>query len=295
MIENPDELLRRLRLGREEYVQRLLTMLILGGAYPRWNTASTLSSEGEEFLRRLEMLSFGDAGPWAAPAFIDEFDLPRRHADEKGSAPDWAVRDENRLWLIELKTEPGSHRPTQLPAYFELGRHHHPTHRIDLTYLTGPLEKPPPPVPAGSRYAHLTWADVLPLVRDIWGAKQPTVVEQLDRVLCALDQKWTVWREAATAETAPRSLDPVEEALQLAHRTAEDHQQRALEYAAESLEELQEIRLAVRNAIRSSDEVALHHVAPWLWNASTTDGRARTDAGREVGYELRLSWGRATV
>lgn len=292
MIENPDELLSRLRLGREEYVQRLLTMLILDGAYPRWNTASTMSLEGEEFMRRLEVLAFGDAGSWKAPVFIDEFDLPRRHADEQGSAPDWAVRDENRLWLIELKTERGSHRPTQLPAYFDLGQHHHPTHRIDLTYLTGPLNKPPPPVPAGSRYAHLTWADVLPLVRDTWGVSQPAVVEQLERVLGALHQKWTAWGEAATAETAP---DPVEEALQLAHRTAEDRQQRALEYLAQSLEALQEIRLAVRNAIRSSDEAVLRHVVPWLWDAAKTDGRAKTDAGRDIGYELRLSWGRTTV
>src|SRR4051812_34898540 len=35
-MEDPDVLLRRLRLGREEYCQRLLTMLILDGAYPRW-------------------------------------------------------------------------------------------------------------------------------------------------------------------------------------------------------------------------------------------------------------------
>lgn len=55
------------------------------------------------------------------------------------------------------------------------------------------------------------------------------------------------------------------------------------------------MRLAVRNAIRSSDEVALRHVAPWLWDAAKTDGRAKTDAGRDIGYELRLSWGRTTV
>ena len=39
-IEDPDVLLRRLRLGREEYCQRLLTMLIIGDAYPRWNSVN---------------------------------------------------------------------------------------------------------------------------------------------------------------------------------------------------------------------------------------------------------------
>ena len=36
MLEDPVRLLGRLRLGREEYCQRLLTMLILAGPYPSW-------------------------------------------------------------------------------------------------------------------------------------------------------------------------------------------------------------------------------------------------------------------
>lgn len=34
-FEDPASLLGRLKLGREEYCQRLLTMLILDGPYPR--------------------------------------------------------------------------------------------------------------------------------------------------------------------------------------------------------------------------------------------------------------------
>jgi hypothetical protein len=37
-FETPAQLLARLRLGREEFCQRLLTSLILHGPYPRWNT-----------------------------------------------------------------------------------------------------------------------------------------------------------------------------------------------------------------------------------------------------------------
>ena len=57
---------------------------------------------------------------------------------ERGGAPDWAVLTANRLWMIELKTEPGSHRRGQLHGYFELGRHYNPDKSLDLTYLTGP-------------------------------------------------------------------------------------------------------------------------------------------------------------
>ena len=54
----------------------------------------------------------------------------------------------HRLWLIELKTEAASHRPHQIPYYFQLGAHHFPKHAVDITYVTGPLLKPAPPRPA---------------------------------------------------------------------------------------------------------------------------------------------------
>ena len=68
--------------------------------------------------------------------FVDELDLPRRHEDEPGCAPDYGVLMDARLWIIELKTERGSDRHGQVETYFELGRHHYPQLRIDLTYLT---------------------------------------------------------------------------------------------------------------------------------------------------------------
>ena len=42
----------------------------------------------------------------------------------------------DRLWIIELKTERGSDRSGQVESYFELGRHHYPDLRVDVTYLT---------------------------------------------------------------------------------------------------------------------------------------------------------------
>ncbi|MFI7691268.1 hypothetical protein ACIBQ6_19515 [Nonomuraea sp. NPDC049655] len=58
-MEDPLRLLRRLRLGREEYCQRLMTMLILDGPYPAWNSRNRPSSRGVRFLRSLDVLSFG--------------------------------------------------------------------------------------------------------------------------------------------------------------------------------------------------------------------------------------------
>ena len=114
-------------------------MLIVGGPYPKWNTRSRPSPAGERFLAALQELSFGTA-EWAdGPAFVDEFELAKRHDGEAGGAPDWAVLWPERVWLVELKTERSSHRPGQIPGYFELARHHHPACAVDITYLTPPL------------------------------------------------------------------------------------------------------------------------------------------------------------
>jgi hypothetical protein len=293
-IEDPEALLARLRLGREEYVQRLLTQLILDAPYPRWNTESTPSADGLRFLAMLEELSFASAGSWDEPVYVDELDLPKRHEGEKGSAPDLALRDGKRLWLIELKTEAGSHRADQIPAYYELGRHHFPSHHLDMTYLTGPLTKPVPAVPDGCRYAHVTWDAVLPLIEEVWGDSQPVQpsVTMLREVLEGLGSGWTQWRVdrlGISAADLKATRDPVDEALELARATAADHRQRALEFRPGSLEALQQLRHDVLAAIRSTGQAGLLHVRPWLWQV-TSGGRPLTVSGNDVGYELRLSW-----
>ncbi|GAA2161971.1 hypothetical protein [Actinomadura napierensis] len=90
-LQDPSPLLDQLKLGREEYCQRLLTMLILDGAYPKWNGRNRPGAKGIEFLRALDTLCF-DAAPWTgAPLFVDEFELPKRHDAEAGAAPDYAL------------------------------------------------------------------------------------------------------------------------------------------------------------------------------------------------------------
>jgi hypothetical protein len=297
--EDPFDMLRRLKLGREETCQRLITMLILDAPYPRWNTQSVPSSKGLEFLQLLDAQSFGASLVTDPAVFVDELDLPRRHEHERGSAPDWAVLTADRLWMIELKTERGSHRADQIPGYFELGRHYHPDKAIDLTYLTGVLSKPAPTLGPGMRYAHLHWHDVVPLVRSVWEGSETTfhtrAVEVLDLVLSGLDGSWQDWRDTHVGSRAPvQTVEPVAAAIELAELTAADHAQRALEHEEKTLEDLQTLRLEVSEVLRGSAEQGLRHVRPWLWNHATSTGVALTASGAKTGYELRLSWYRSS-
>ena len=209
--EDPAALLGRLRLGREEFLQRLLTTLIVGGTYPRWNTRSTPTPQGAHFLRRLDELSFEQAAPAGPQVFIDELELKPRTESEPGGAPDWAVLSQNRLWLIELKTEAASHRPHQIPYYFQLGAHHFPEHTVDVTYITGPLMKPAPGTDERHRYAHVRWESVLPLVAETWGEdRRPEVRRLVDVVQDAgssLDERWADWRGRFTGHDH-RSVEP---------------------------------------------------------------------------------------
>jgi len=282
-VEDPHKLLRRLRLGREEYCQRLLTMLVLDGDYPPWNTRSTPSTAGLAFLRALDELSFGAADLPADTAFVDELDLPRRTDDEPGCAPDYGVLTADRLWIIELKTERGSNRSGQVESYFELGRHHHPERRTDLTYLT-PGMAAVASAPPGSRLAQVTWDQVRPLIDAAWsGSSGPTraVYDALVEAVASIGSPWTVWREKTLNDLTAK-------AARTARLTAQDGRERALDYAAGSLGELQELRVAVLYEFRRP-ESPLRAITPWLWDAATSGGQALTEAGRVHGYELRFS------
>jgi hypothetical protein len=173
MWESPRELWRRLKLGREEYLQRLITTLIVGGDPPAWNVPQTPSWQGQLFLRLLDGLAHGEPpgrqASTGADVFVDEYLLPKIEESARNGWPDWAVLWPDRVWVIELKTEQGSHRDDQLPYYLRLATAAHPGCRIDLTYITGPLRIPAPTLGHGQRYGHLQWSQVSPLVRPCGG------------------------------------------------------------------------------------------------------------------------------
>lgn len=267
--EDPQSMPARLRLGREEFAQRLLTSLILGGPYPRWNTRNTPSTAGVAFLLALDALSFGQPSE-PAEVFVDELDLPRRHEDERGGAPDQAVLWDDRVWLIELKTEPGSYRRDQLPSYFDLGAHHFPAARVDITYLTPQMSVAAPDIVAPNRYAHVTWDAVADIVDLVWGrsslADERSVSAMLLRVIATLGTPASAWREAvvedghrATAgaspptpppsETAATTSDTLDAAVAAARLTRDDGRQRAVNLEQSSLEALQDLRLHVRRRL----------------------------------------------
>jgi hypothetical protein len=296
-LETPVELANRLRLGREEFVQRLLTTLILEAPYPRWNSRSSVSEDGLTFLRSLWDLS--ELGPWppeADPEFVDEFELPGRHDDETGGAPDYAVVWPDRLWMIELKTEARSHRQGQLRLYFELAHHHYRGLPIDLTYLTPPLRSTYEHDGPG-RYAHVTWEQVAPRLADCWSqVERPDQVAIRDGLLAAIarlhsdtpgDYLASLRTQHPPAPVAPS--DPLVLGLELAAATADDREQRALEYGAANLEDLQELRKELRDALAHSEAGSpLLHVRPWIWTHAT-DGRPMTAAGADTGAEVRFS------
>jgi hypothetical protein len=300
LLESPTTLLGRLRLGREEFCQRLLTMLILEAPYPKWNSRNRPSEAGCQFLRRLDALSFGEASWDEEPVFVDEIELLGRTDDDKAGYPDWAALWPERTWIIELKTEKASHRPDQLPYYFNLGRHHYPTCAIDLTYLTPPMQAPLDPPGEWARYGHVTWDQLLDLIHETWGSSEDsavrTIVDAVTETIEQLPQPSRAWRElwADRVHKPPEVIEPaplddiVARALELVDQTANDGKQRALEYQAPSLAALAALRVEVRDAICSGPDEARHFVMPWLWRWESL-GEPLTAGGRETGFELRLS------
>jgi hypothetical protein len=324
MWESPVELWRRLRLGREEYLQRLITTLIAGGEPPGWNTSISPSEQGGYFLQQLDEVAYGNGSEqaWTEPeAFVDEYLLPKLEEAASNGWPDWAVLWADRTWVIELKTEAASHREDQLPYYLLLAAAAHPRSRLDLTYITGPLTKPAPRLLPSQRYTHLTWAEVLPLIEGVWGSDHHpqvaayvsmvrTVIGNLDKLRPAEQRTSVVGQDPKLSSTAPlpdtkADRDATVEAafmsdgdvnmevrcgelLEMARSTATDGRQRGVGAANPTdLEVLRDKALAQIDQLPPDD--ATRFVLPWLWTEGQTGGRALTPEGAEFGHELRFS------
>lgn len=321
MWESPTALWRRLKLGREEYLQRLVTTLVLDGDAPPWNTPRSPGDAGRRFLQLLDEAAHGPRrrGRHAVPPdrFVDEYLLPKLEDDAANGWPDWAVLWPDRIWVIELKTEAGSHRADQLPYYLRLAAAAHPDCRLDLAYITGPLMKPPPALLEGQRYSHLTWDRVVPLIQEVWGEDtRPEVAAYVGMVITLVSNlgklKSSEQRQIVLAQPAedppavsapdlgpsrlteepttpvPANLPEPSLPLDLARATAADGRQRA--FGAQNPEELEALRdRALADIGRLDPDDVTRFVLPWLWDAMRTDGQALTPEGAEFGYELRFS------
>jgi hypothetical protein len=303
----------------------LLTELILDGRYPPYNSRLRPSPRGAAFLGALHELSFGeDTVSLRDPVFVDEIDFPARHPDEKGCAPDYTVFVDDRCWIIELKTEPGSHRARQIPDYFERAHHYHPELRVDITYLTAGLRVPfQPQTQPWERYVHIEWAQTTDLILSIWSDVTDERVREIATMLLTgithLHEPAGEWWPRLGYRLEPAAVVEAAEALpsggsllakhttslasaalgnglDLAMSTAQDGRQRAVGLEAGGLEALDELRLGLRRACRAEPpESPLRKVQPWLWSVASSRGRALTTAGAQTGYEVRLSRNRSAT
>lgn len=192
--------------------------------------------------------------------------------------------------MIELKTERRSHRPDQLPHYAQLARHHHAAKQRELLYVTPTMEVSPPSDLSGSRFAHLSWAALSPMIRATWGEVPGWESVVADRLLW-----WTEESEAGRPlperGVVPPARGPGERlrrAVGLAVEVQRDRQQRAVEVDVSDPERLEELRLDVDQELRSRGDAP--NVLAWLWSEATSGGSALSGFGRRTGVELRLSY-----
>ncbi len=281
--EDPDLILKKHKLGREEYCQRMLTSLVLARPQPRWNTKNKPSEKGKLFLERLYELSF--SSKLDSPLeFVDEFDLPAFNADEKGATPDYAIFTSTKLWIVELKTEAGSHRKEQLPMYAKRAQHHYPQLQVAMLYLTPEMVKITSPSFEVHYFAHLYWSDITALIKEVWTAS-PHKEE------CLLQE--SLQREIASLTNVPASIyrqdaEVIRTSSTLAELVQKTGEQQGVEITNEGHEHLIDLRLRIRDSLARTQGV--QNVKPWIWYAETSGGTALTNLGRDVGCELRLSY-----
>lgn len=278
--EDPDKLLK-MKLGREEYLQRMLTSLVLGNLYPRWNTRNKPSVTGDSFLREFHKIAFnleltGDL------EFVDELELLSTNDDDPNGAPDYAVFTQYGIWIIELKTEAGSHRANQLPLYLRLARHSFPALKILITYLTGPMEMIESLGSNDVPFRHLHWNEIAGLILSHWGSSP----FQEERLLSE-----ALLREIQGLGSSSSDFHQISEIIRNAMLVATNVQLTGKQAGVESpiggLQELHGLRLRIRDAMARREETK--NVLPWIWRAATSGGSALTALGSEVGYEIRLS------
>lgn len=278
--EDPDQLLK-LKLSREEYCQRSLTSLILRGPDPGHNKHERVSDAGHKFLTKLYTLTKGN-GLGRELKFVNEIKLSGEKLEQPNGWPDYGVVTDRLLWIIELKTEAKSHKPSQLASYQALGKSNYPQHDFDLLYLTPEMNRISPSDFHDCRFAHFFWSEILKLIAGTWSGSPHAEERRLCRVL--VDEL----SDLGTVPGVFRSRrDVVGDALTIAANVQETGQQQAVEIVADGMEGLVELRSRIGRALERSADAP--NVKPWIWNTESSGGKALTEMGSMVGFELRLS------
>jgi hypothetical protein len=259
----------------------MLTSLILGQPYPKWNTFNEPSPKGTTFLQRLHRKSYGTILDDSIN-FVDEFDLPSINGEVAGGAPDYAILTSNTLWIIELKTEAGSHRKEQLPYYARLAAYHYSNHNIEILYLTGPMKWQKEIQDVDFPFRHLFWSEVIKLIDQTWANSQNEperlLASAIKREISGLDAPSNLFRENARA---------IRDAIKAAKFVQKTGNQAGIEATSGGIEDLNILRVRINDALARQKD--LKNVRPWIWKDSTSGGSPLTSLGKDVGYELRLS------
>ena len=82
--------------------------------------------------------------------------------------PDFACSSDDRILVVELKSEAGSYSHKQMADYLRLSRRKHPEAWVDVVRF-GPIECGfVPPTDGGQRYGELTWQGIPGLLADVF-------------------------------------------------------------------------------------------------------------------------------
>lgn len=301
--DDPADLIAGKDYGSEGTAQRYLCALLTNGPQYGYHKSWPLSERGIRFVARLYSRAFGNP-PADSPEFWNEMNLLAVNADDK-QAVDYAFLWRDVSFLVELKTLGGSHRPGQLAEYLLRARHHNPEKTIDLLYLTQSMSAASPdPVPERCRYAHITWSQALDIADHVWGASDdPRELRCLvllrehlkgQGALAALPhraQSKSTRRAEPPADLPEEWRRLIDHAVVLAERAAAG-QRTAIDVPPELVADpairgrLEQVKAELEKRIATSEE--LSEVKVWRWSSSS-GGRAYTETGRLMGFELRLS------
>jgi hypothetical protein len=308
----PNVIAERLRLwrqGRDAYVHRMLTLLFLGRSPDPWNLPCRLSDNGARFLSLLDEVLFGEE--WETPEeFYWEYKLPKRPEDKENGWPDFAALWTDRVLMLELRTEVGSHRDAHVDWYLQLGAHNYGGRAIDLVYITPETTAGKSAVlPDLARFRNCSWAELAKVIEVAWSkttgreAANALVfahyLEGIGKVNDAPLPLPPLGTKTRKKQLQGDALGPVVESLddptweqvvETLYSVAEDGEERALELGVAAYESAKELRRRIRGDIDVSDDLrdAAHDIEMWIWH-ERLGGEALSEAGLESGCEIRVS------